>query len=283
MIQQASQTFLSRSGAELFSSSFFKQEKNHNYHFVFLHGALDHHSFHHRFFHSILEKYPQSIVSGYDYPGHGRSGGARAHIDSFETYLDDLKFYLELISQTDSYKKLILVGYSMGGLIALDYVQRFSQYIDGMILVNPCLKLGSSSFGGFLEKAKLKNLGLLSKFKISTFSDGSELTNDDEILKEIQNDKLRCHHISYGMLQQLVSKSQQVRKTNIEKSLPILFLISGADTVVEPRVNKIYAQGLKRESVSIKWYEHSKHNLLNEVNREFVYDEINEWVSGSFK
>ena len=83
------------------------------------------------------------------------------------------------------------------------------------------------------------------------------------------------------MLQQLVKKSQALRKEPLESSKPILFLISGADTVVDPRINRIYAQGLKKESICIKWYEHAKHNLLNEVNRAQVFNDISEWVRGS--
>ena len=150
-----------------------------------------------------------------------------------------------------------------------------------IVLINPCLKLGSSSFGFALEKLNLKDLGLLSKVKIPTLGDNSELTSDDEILKEIRADKLRCDSISYRMLQQLVLKSQEVRREPIEDHIPMLFMISGADTVVDPRINRIYANGLQEDSVCIKWYEHAKHNLLNEVNRVQAYDDICKWVSGS--
>ena len=189
MINQSSQTFLSQSGAELFSTTFSNEKENDNdFHFVFLHGALDHHSFHVRFYNYILETYPGAAISAYDYPGHGKSGGARAHIDSFETYTKDLSFFLSLISQNHRYKKLILVGYSMGGLISMDYLQRYPiPGVDGVVLVNPCLKLGSSSYGSFLDKIQFKQLGVFSKFKIPSLSDGTELTNDEEVLRDIRS------------------------------------------------------------------------------------------------
>lgn len=283
MIKQDSRTFLSRSGAELFSTTYFnKKSSEYDYHFVFQHGALDHHSFHHRFYDFLLESFPHSCVSSYDLPGHGKSGGARAYIDEFDSYIRDLGFFVDLISGEYRAKKLILIGYSMGGLIGIDYIkQNHINMFDGLILVNPCLKLGTSSFGMALEKLHLKDLGVLSKVKIPTLGDSSELTNDDEILKEIRADKLRCDSISYRMLQQLVSRSQQIRRAPVENSIPILFLISGADTVVDPRINRIYASGLKKDSICIKWYEHAKHNLLNEVNRAQAYNDISEWVRGS--
>ena len=58
-------------------------------------------------------------VYGLDHQGHGKSEGTRIFIDRFQTYLNDLKTFYDMVRKDNPGKKIILYGHSMGGLIAV--------------------------------------------------------------------------------------------------------------------------------------------------------------------
>lgn len=258
-----------------------KKYKCYDIHFIFVHGALEHFGRHERFIKGMLELFPKSCISGYDQIGHGKSAGSRSHIDSFEVLVKDLDLFIGEATQRIEAKKVVLIGYSMGGLVALDYLNQKSFDLYGCILVNPCLKLGKESFGTFLEKINLKEIPFLGKLRIPSLTRGITLSNDDKVIAEIEGDELRNSFVSYQFLRELVGASQRVRKAQSENHVPCLFLVSEADVIVNPEITKIYVKSLKKESICIKCYQHAKHDLLNEVNRDQVYSDISDWLQGS--
>jgi alpha-beta hydrolase superfamily lysophospholipase len=58
-----------------------------------------------------------SAVVGPDHVGHGRSAGEPAVVEDFESVVDDLP--------------VVMVGHSMGGLIAIRYTQRHREDLAG--------------------------------------------------------------------------------------------------------------------------------------------------------
>jgi alpha-beta hydrolase superfamily lysophospholipase len=80
-----------------------------------------------------------STVVGPDHVGHGRSGGERALITSFEPIVDDLR---TVVQETRRELPLVMIGHSMGGLIATRYAQRYRADLAGLVLSGPAVGLG---------------------------------------------------------------------------------------------------------------------------------------------
>ena len=84
-------------------------------------------------------------VRSYDQRGHGESGGARGVLPDDDALLDDLA---EVVDDTRSHIAepwscpLILMGHSMGGLVAATFVQRGMGRVDGLVLSSPALDAG---------------------------------------------------------------------------------------------------------------------------------------------
>ncbi len=97
-----------------------------------------------------------------DNRGHGKSGGRleiadgihdqRCHIDSFETYIDDLHAALRAIKEEYHGDKVnyFLMGMSMGGNIALNYLQEYGKNsaldFKRVILISPMIKFLTPGF-----------------------------------------------------------------------------------------------------------------------------------------
>src|SRR5215211_4964136 len=78
-------------------------------------------------------------VHGFDLRGFGGSGGARASIDRWSQFHDDLEERLVAVRSIASRRPLVLFGHSMGGLIALGYVLDARSRPDLLVLSAPAI------------------------------------------------------------------------------------------------------------------------------------------------
>lgn len=58
-------------------------------------------------------------VYSFDLRGHGRSGGKRAFVASFNLYVQDLERFLLLVNKSQIDKPVFILGHSAGAIIAL--------------------------------------------------------------------------------------------------------------------------------------------------------------------
>ena len=79
-----------------------------------------------------------SAVVGPDHIGHGRSDGEPALVEDFETLVDDVRAVVE---DARGDLKVVMVGHSMGGLIATRYAQRHRDDLAGLVLSGPAIGL----------------------------------------------------------------------------------------------------------------------------------------------
>ena len=78
-------------------------------------------------------------VHGFDLRGFGGSGGPRASIDRWSQLHDDLEERLVAVRAMDPARPLVLLGHSMGGLIALGYVLDGRARPDLLVLSAPAI------------------------------------------------------------------------------------------------------------------------------------------------
>src|SRR3990167_2520000 len=99
-------------------------------------------------------------VRAYDQRGHGDSGGAPGTLPDDDALLDDLE---EVLDDTRRHIAepwscpLILMGHSMGGLVASTFVRRTMAPVDALVLSSPALDTG---IGVFMKTL----MGLLYRF-----------------------------------------------------------------------------------------------------------------------
>src|SRR5688500_16225153 len=79
-----------------------------------------------------------STVVGPDHRGHGRSDGEPALVEDFEPIVDDLR---TVVQDTRGDLPVVMVGHSMGGLIATRYAQRHREDLAGLVLSGPAVGL----------------------------------------------------------------------------------------------------------------------------------------------
>ncbi|MFM6950834.1 MAG: lysophospholipase, partial [Novosphingobium sp.] len=95
-------------------------------------------------------------VHALDHRGHGKSGGARAVIDSFAKADADIDTLVDWVRAESGLNQIKLVGHSMGGSLSLNYALNHSEKLSGLVLSGPAV-------GGGLPKVQALLLALISR------------------------------------------------------------------------------------------------------------------------
>lgn len=80
-----------------------------------------------------------AAVFGPDHAGHGKSAGERVLIEDFEDVVTDVHAVADLARRVRPGVPLVMVGHSMGGLIAARFAQRYGTELAALVLSGPVI------------------------------------------------------------------------------------------------------------------------------------------------
>lgn len=201
-------------------------------------------------------------VRGYDQYGHGESGGARGALPTPLRLLEDLADVIESTRQRlGAELPLIVLGHSMGGLVAADLAVRRAAAIDALVLSSPAL-------GARLNAAQKFLLGTLPRMApnlaVSNGLDPAFLSHDAAVVAAYRADRLVHDRITPRLAQFILDAGPQVVGRGSEWSVPTLLLYAGADRMVDPAASDAFARAAPRELVSVRRFEGLYHEIFNE-------------------
>lgn len=214
----------------------------------------------------------------HDHRGHGRSHGKRGHINDFEDYLQDLKILIEM-AKTDG-KPLLLLGHSMGGLIALSFVGRYPGHVDGLIVSSPLLGVPKPPHP--LLKAIARILSMV--WPSSPFNnqlDPTLISHDGaEVRAYIQNEWVHSR-ISARWFTRCMAEIDAIGGAPEAIDTPILMQVAGDDQLVSAAASLAYFDGLTVSDKTLFHYENLYHEIYNEKqpDRDKVLADLKQWVA----
>ena len=250
------------------------------------------------------------ITVGHDHLGHGESINSKEDLGYFgEPNPVDLlvrDIHALRIGTQKTYKNIpyFMCGHSFGSYLLRDYIILYSEGLAGAILIgtgyiDPCTSLISvnvckfiSCFKGSHHRSRLvKKLsmerGPYRKYDMTkTDLYNSWISRDPEIVKKYNSDeKCNFEFTLNGFIGVAESIDYCCNPTNvarIRKYLPILFVSGDCDPVGNN------GEGVKKSyeimktvgiwDVTMKLYENMRHEVLNELNRNEVYEYIYSWL-----
>ncbi len=224
-----------------------------------------------------------------DQRGHGRSQGIRGHTDDFSLFSADLESFVEHLESTGALKKgkpCFLLGHSMGGLIALDFLTRQKIHgthteFDGLILSAPVLGL-RLSVGASMQALLADALpGFLRTLQFPSGIQPEMLTHDEKIVREFKEDPLVHTWITPSLFMGLCKTIDSMPEKLKLIDLPVLFLIPGRDNVVSTEAAEAFANKLsagRPKQVKIRRFHSFYHEVLNEKRRDLTFREMTQWI-----
>jgi alpha-beta hydrolase superfamily lysophospholipase len=219
-------------------------------------------------------------VRGYDQYGHGESGGIRGGLPSDSRLVDDLA---DLVDSTRMRHgddvPLVVLGHSMGGLVAAVYAAQVPGAIQGLVLSSPALDPGLSGFQKFLLRFMPK---LAPNLAVGNGLDPDFICRDPAVVQAYRRDP-RVHDRITGRLARFIAeRGPWVLSRAAQWKVPTLLMYAGEDHLVNPAGSEAFAEASPRDRVTVRRFDGMFHEIFNEPDADPVFALLRQWLDARF-
>lgn len=247
------------------------------------------------------------LVYAEDHRGHGKTAGTIERVghvadeDSMGKIMEDVVLLHKKIKEDNPNLPVYLLGHSMGSFISRMFSYTHPDLVDGFIYSATSAHPGAKGSLGVKLAAIVKAFGKRKRSKLFdtiAFGDFNKkykpnrtkkdwLTRDNQVVDNYIKDEFCMQIFSAQFFYDLanvvidINEETNIKNSNLDK--PILFISGDMDPVGE------YGVGFKKvvdtfkkygaTDVTTKLYEGGRHEMLKEINREEVYNDILSWIN----
>lgn len=269
------------------------------------HGMAEHAKRYERFAKFLNDK--GFIVYANDHRGHGKTAGSVDDLgyigkDGFSNIVEDEYLITQTIKEKYPNLPVFILGHSFGSFIAQEYIIRYSNNINGVIISGSAQNKGPLiSMGKILAYIEMKLRGekhpskFLDHMSFGSYNNKIEqpnstfdwLSRDQAEVKKYDDDAycgtLFTSNFYYQFTKGMTLLYKKNKLTRIRKELPIYIFSGDMDPVggYGKLVKNLYEmyKGLGINDVTMKLYPGGRHEMLNETNKQDVYNDIYVWLS----
>lgn len=219
-------------------------------------------------------------VRSYDQYGHGESGGVRGALPSPARLVDDLADVVESTrKRMQPGQPLIVLGHSLGALVAASAVSQNAIAIQGLVLSSPAFDAGLNSF----QKLLVATLpGIVPNLTVGNGLDPDFLSHDVDVVSFYRADPLVHDRISARLGRFIADAGPQVVERAAQWTVPTLLMYAGADRLVDPRGSRAFAAAAPAQVVTSRCFEGMFHEIFNELDARPVFDLLRQWLDERF-
>lgn len=219
-------------------------------------------------------------VRGYDQYGHGESGGPRGGLPTDDRLLDDLTDIVDSTrARMNPKTPLILLGHSMGGLVAGRFVSLAIRPVEALVMSSPALDPGLNAVQKILVAVLPK---VAPNLRVGNGVDASFLSHDPAVVAAYRADKLVHDRIS-GRLARFIAEGGPATVARAPGwKVPTLLMYAGADKLLNPAGSRAFAAAAPKQVVSARCFETLYHEIFNELQSAPVFAELKQWLDARF-
>ncbi|HJR54049.1 MAG TPA: lysophospholipase [Gemmatimonadota bacterium] len=240
---------------------------------VFVHGLGEH-------FAKYEEWLSYAVGRGYhvaaiDQRGHGRTPGKRGDF-AFDDLVGDLERFVEVVGERWPGLPLFVVAHSLGALVTLRWAAGgVPPGVRGAVLSSP--PLGIVEEVPRWKRALFRTLARAApRVSLPRRPAVEKLTADPERIEAWRRDPLRHGKITPRALVGIGEAIEIARAGPLDVTLPLLFLLAPEDAVTDTQAALAWAAETGAD-VSVVELPGARHEILNDVDREIVYERICDW------
>lgn len=216
-------------------------------------------------------------VYALDHPGHGKSGGRRAYVRKFSDFTDALSLFVDQIREQQPDAAIVLVGHSMGGLIAAEFLIERQADFSMAVLSGPAIKAHEEppKFALFIMRVLARLMPRLGVIQL----DASGVSRDPEVVRKYVNDPLvYTGKVSARLAVEMFKAMSRVVEGASSIRLPVLLLHGGADTLTAVSGSQLLHDAIGSDDKQIVVYGGLYHEIFNEPERLDVMSEMRAWI-----
>ncbi|WP_368251627.1 alpha/beta fold hydrolase [Enterococcus sp. 2201sp1_2201st1_B8_2201SCRN_220225] len=263
-----------------------------------IHGALEYKERYFEFAHYLQQAGYAVILS--DNRGHGKSISKQDSFGlmrDFDSLVADQVSISQWIQKRYPNRPLILFGHSFGSILARVYLQKNDQFLSKLILTGTANYVTVVPVGIQLAKAFIKVRGELAYSPVLNYLSGNLgveqewLSNNPENNRKAKEDKKMVPRYPVRSLLTIWEGDRQLKAYDRYQcqnpDLPILNVVGAEDKItggsrgVADTLKTLKKIGYHKLTNVVM--EHMKHEVLNEVDNQLVYEEILRFLEDSRK
>lgn len=295
-------------GKKLFAHTYLPDGKSPKAVVIIIHGMLEHSGRYKRFANKLTEN--EFAVITYDLRAHGKTDpdqlGIIDYDDGFHHMVSDIQFVKNEVLSNFPDLPVIIFAHSMGTFLTQRYMQLYDYEPAGIIYSGSNGKPPSLIYGGLILSKLLSKIKdpefksrLIHKMSFEPFNakfkpnrtDQDWLSRDAEEVDRYISDPYCGFIPSVAFYNQLFSGLMTLTAhkpfAGKNPNIPILIVSGDHDPVSD------MGKGIKRlqkqlkdsgaNNLTVNLYPGARHELLNEINRDEVMDDVVEWIERILK
>ncbi|MEM7799875.1 MAG: lysophospholipase [Chloroflexota bacterium] len=244
---------------------------------LLLHGLAEHSG---RYAY-MAEKLNAAGYAVYTFDGrnHGKSatGKPNGFVESVAEYEKDIDALLKKTIEHMDGKPVFLIGHSMGGGLAANYVINHKPNIQGVVLSGAAVMAGDDISPFLIRISKI--LSSITPKLATTKFDGDSISRDPEIVSLYNSDPLNYRG---GMPArtgaQLLSVIENIQANASKISLPILIMHGTADRITNVKGSSFLNENVSTSDKTLKLYDGLYHEIFNEPEKDEVIGDVIAWL-----
>lgn len=211
-----------------------------------------------------------AAVFGADHIGHGRSAGERVRIEDFDDVVTDVDAVADLARAAHPGLPVVLIGHSMGGLIAARYAQRHRERLAALVLSGPVI-------GDWELPRRLLALEEIPDTPINP----AALSRDPAVGAAYAADPLVWHGpMKRPTLLAFVRTLAAVAEGGDVGRLPLLWLHGDDDRLVPLPGSRPGVERISGGDLTERIYPGARHEVFQETNRAEVFADLIRFLDG---
>ncbi len=217
-------------------------------------------------------------VYAIDHRGHGQSEGTRAHIESFPYYVEDLHLLYKTAHESHPTLPVVMIGHSLGGLIAFHYTLQYQQELKALVLSGPAIIVGEDT-SPLLKRVSHFLFKIIPQVPVLKNAGDNMLSRDPEIDRLWKEDPLTYSGgVRVSMGNQIMVYSEAAQQRADALTLPLLVMHGSDDKMTSPKGSELIYKEARSADKTLKIWEGMYHEIFNEIGKEEVIRLTCDWL-----
>jgi alpha-beta hydrolase superfamily lysophospholipase len=210
-----------------------------------------------------------------DLRGRGHSDGERFYIAGNDEIVSDIDRLVSIAKEANPGLPLFVLGHSAGGVLSALYMLEHQNRVNGFICESFAYQLPAPDFA----LAVLKGISHIAPHAHVLKLKNEDFSRDAAAVEAMNNDPLIAHEVQpTKTIQQLVLADERLKKGFQNITIPVLIIHGTMDKATKPGGSQEFYDKVGSTDKTLKFYEGHYHDMLNDVGKEMVMNDILEWL-----
>lgn len=215
-----------------------------------------------------------------DLRGRGQSDGERFYVQTFHDYVDDVAAVVALARSREPRVPFFVLGHSAGGVIACLYTLEHQQELAGLVCESFAFQVPAPDFA----LAVFKGLSHVAPHAHVLRLKNEDFSRDPEVVAAMDADNLIAHETQPTQtLAEMVRADERLKNDFALFTLPLLIIHGTADKATRPEGSRTFFEAARSADKTLKLYEGSFHDPLNDLDKETVMADVTRWIGERVK